>query len=66
MNLIDVVIPLGIGLLLVVRPQAFFKPTGSQEESTKRSATLRKIGWVLIAVGALYVVIVVVRSGDAA
>ena len=57
MSLIDVLIPLLIGLLLVVRPQAFTKKIGSVEEVATRYAKLRKIGYVLVVVGVLFAVI---------
>jgi hypothetical protein len=60
MSLIDALIPLAIGLLLVVRPQAFVKKTISQEEVAKRSATLHKVGYVLLGVAVLYSAIAVV------
>jgi len=61
MSLIDALIPLIVGLLLVARPQAFSKKAGSQEEIAKRSAKLRKIGYVLVGVAVLYSAIALVR-----
>jgi uncharacterized protein YjeT (DUF2065 family) len=57
MSLIDALIPLIIGLLLVARPQAFTKRTGSAEEAAARDAKLRKIGYGLVGVGVLFAVI---------
>ncbi len=50
MSLIDALIPLIVGLLLVARPQAFSKKADSEEEIAKRSAKLRKTGYVLVGV----------------
>jgi uncharacterized protein YjeT (DUF2065 family) len=61
MSLIDVLIPLVIGLLLVVRPQAFTKKIGSGEEVATRYAKLRKIGYGLVGVGVLFAVIAALR-----
>jgi hypothetical protein len=60
MTLIDVLIPLAIGLLLVLRPESFLKKSGSQVEIARKSATLRKIGYVLVVVAALYAVFTLV------
>lgn len=62
MSLIDALIPLAIGLLLVVRPRAFIKQTSPQGEIAKRTATLQKIGYVLVGVAVLYAVIAMVES----
>jgi hypothetical protein len=57
MSLINALIPLAIGLLLVVRPQTFLKRNSSAEVIVQRGTTLRKIGYVLLGVAALYAVI---------
>jgi sorbitol-specific phosphotransferase system component IIC len=62
MSVADVFIPLIVGLLLVARPQIFFKGGGSVEEVAKKSGRIRKIGYVLLAVGALYCVIALVGT----
>ncbi len=62
MNLIDALIPLVVGLLLVARPRAFFKKSGSEDEIARRSTKLRKVGYVLVGVAVLYGVIAVVGS----
>ena len=62
MSLFDALIPLAIGLLLVLRPQSFVKQANSPEEIAKKSGTLRKIGYVLVAVAVLYALITLVRS----
>jgi len=49
---IDVAIPLVIGLLLLIRPQAFVKRLDPE-----RTSKLRKIGLGLLAVAALYFII---------
>ena len=49
MSYFDVAIPLVIGLLLVIRPQAFVKRVDPE-----RTSKLRKIGLGLLAVAALY------------
>jgi len=61
MSLIDALIPLIVGLLLVARPQAFSKKADSEEEIAKRSAKLRKIGYVLVGVAVLYSALALMR-----
>jgi hypothetical protein len=62
MSVVDVFIPLIIGVLLVARPQIFFKSGGSEEEVAKRRSKIRKIGYVLVGVAALYCVIALVGT----
>ncbi len=62
MHLIDALIPLAIGLLLVARPQAFIKKTSPQDEIARRTATIQRIGYVLVGVAVLYAVIATVGS----
>ena len=57
MSLVDVLIPLIAGVLLVARPQLFFKSAGSDGEMAKKRRRLRTIGYVLMGVAALYFVI---------
>jgi hypothetical protein len=57
MSVVDVLIPFIAGVLLVARPQVFFKAGGSEEEVARKSGKLRKIGYVLLGVAALYFVI---------
>jgi hypothetical protein len=57
MSVVDVLIPLIAGILLVARPQIFFKHTGSDEEMAKKQRRMRTIGYVLLGVAALYAVI---------
>ena len=57
MSVVDVLIPLIAGILLVARPQIFFKNAGSDEEMAKKRRRMRMIGYVLLGVAALYVVI---------
>ncbi len=52
MSYIDVLIPGVIGLLLVFSPRLFTKAEGEKFEQT--SATLKKIGLVLIGVAIIY------------
>ncbi len=61
MSLIDALIPLIVGLLLVARPQAFSKKADSEEEIAKRSAKLRKTGYVLVGVAVLYSALALMR-----
>ena len=61
MSLIDALIPLFVGLLLVARPQAFSKKADSEEEIAKRSAKLRKTGYVLVGVAVLYSALALMR-----
>jgi hypothetical protein len=59
MSAIDVLIPLIAGVLLVARPQLFFKNVGSAEDLAKKRRRMRLIGYGLLGVAALYAVIVV-------
>lgn len=58
MTFIDAAIPLAIGVLLVTRPQAFTKRRGAEAEPVY--ATLRKLGYVLVAVGVLFGILSIV------
>lgn len=60
MSAVDVLIPLAIGLLLVLRPQVFATKSDSPDKIARRSDVLRKIGWVLVAVGVVFAGIFVV------
>jgi hypothetical protein len=53
LGFIDIAIPLVIGLLLALRPQVFYKPTGAEADIAK-AGKLRNIGFLLIGVAALY------------
>lgn len=64
MDFIDAAIPLAIGLFLLIRPRAFFKPTGVAEDEAK-SAKLRKIGVVLVGVGIAYAVVKMIAGKSA-
>jgi hypothetical protein len=57
MNLIDVLIPLVPGVLLVAFPHILTPKTASADDSVKRTSKTRKIGYVLVAVAALYLFI---------
>ena len=57
MSVVDVLIPLIAGVLLVARPQLFFKNVGSEAELAKKRRLMRTIGYVLVGVAALYAVI---------
>jgi len=57
MSYVDVAIPLVIGLLLTVRPHSFLKSTGSEVGDAAKADKVRKIGFVLLGVAALYFVI---------
>lgn len=54
MSLIDVFIPLIPGVLLVAFPNVLTPKTATPEEAAKKKSKLRKIGYVLIGVAALY------------
>ena len=54
MGWVDVAIPGVIGVLLVVGPQWFFKPSGEPERDARRARALRTIGFVLLAVAGIY------------
>jgi hypothetical protein len=56
-SIVDVCIPLIAGILLVARPQMFFKPVGTDEELARRRRRMRTIGYVLLGVATLYGVI---------
>jgi hypothetical protein len=57
MSAVDVLIPLIAGILLVARPQIFFKSAGSDEEMAKKQRRIRSIGYLLLGVAGLYLVI---------
>ena len=54
MSLIDVLIPLVPGIVLIAFPNMLTPKTASAEEAAKKKSKLRKIGYVLIGVAALY------------
>jgi hypothetical protein len=60
MSVADVIIPLIAGILLVARPQMFFKNAGSDEEMARKRRRMRTIGYVLLGVAALYLLITLV------
>lgn len=55
MAFIDILIPLVIGILLITSPQLFVKASSKQFHKT--SKILKTVGYVLIAVAALYALI---------
>ena len=57
MDRIDILIPAGIGLLLLLRPQSFFKPSDSAEADAVKAKRFRTIGGVLLGVALLYTII---------
>jgi hypothetical protein len=57
MSVVDLLIPLIAGILLVARPQIFFKSGGSDEEMAKKRRRMRFIGYVLLGVAVLYFVV---------
>lgn len=62
MSPVDVLIPLIAGLLLVARPQLFFKKVGSEDELAKKTRRMRTIGYVLLGVAALYAVVALAEA----
>ncbi len=54
MTLIDVLIPLVPGVVLVAFPHVLTPKTASADDAAKRTSKTRKIGYVLVAVAALY------------
>ncbi len=62
MSPVDVLVPLIAGLLLVARPQLFFKKVGSEEELAKKTRRMRAIGYVLVGVAALYAVLALAET----
>lgn len=54
MSYIDILIPLGLGLVLALSPQSFTKKVTAENERIRRTTYLRRIGYVLVAVAALY------------
>jgi hypothetical protein len=53
-SLIDILIPLVPGIVLVAFPNMLTQKTATAEEAAKKKSKLRKIGYVLIGVAALY------------
>ena len=62
MSLVDALIPLIAGLLMVARPQMFFKNVGSDDEIGAKRRRIKAIGYALLGVAALYSVIAFVES----
>lgn len=56
MSLVDVAIPLVAGIAMVARPQMLLKraPADTDETMAAKKAKLRKLGYGLLAVAALY------------
>jgi hypothetical protein len=59
LTLFDAIIPLVFGLLLVTRTDAFLKQSLDADTRARRRTLLRRIGFVLIGVAALYALIAV-------
>jgi hypothetical protein len=57
MSMIDVVIPMVFGILLVACPRLFVKKDLPELAAKTRSANLRRLGYLLIGVSALFLVI---------
>jgi uncharacterized protein YjeT (DUF2065 family) len=54
MSLIDIFIPLTAGIVLIAIPQSLLQKLVPAETAANYKNKLRKIGYVLIGVGALY------------
>lgn len=54
MHPLEVLIPLIPGILLVAFPNVLTPKTATAEEAAKKKSKLRKIGYVLIGVAAIY------------
>ena len=67
MSYIDVLIPGVGGLLLVLSPGAFAKRKGELVADEARTAKLRKVGFALLGIAAMYLLIKLSRTpeGDA-
>ena len=61
MTLIDILIPLIAGTVLVILPQSLLQKAVSVEHAAKYKTKLRKIGYVLISVAALYLFVVLAQ-----
>jgi len=57
MGWIDVAIPGVIGLLLVINPRWFFKPSGESEKDARRVRMLRTVGVTALVAAGLYLVV---------
>lgn len=57
MSYVDVGIPLVVGLVLTLRPSTFVKATGLAARDAAKAAKIRKVGFVLLGVAALYLLI---------
>jgi Na+/phosphate symporter len=62
MSLFDVLIPLIPGVLLAAFPNILTPKTASAEEAVRKKSKLRKIGYVLIGVAALYFCLTLMRA----
>lgn len=54
---VDIAIPLVSGLLILLYPKIFTKPTGIPEKDILRLKKLRKIGFALLGVAAIYLLV---------
>ncbi|MFH0791333.1 MAG: hypothetical protein V2A64_06860 [Candidatus Omnitrophota bacterium] len=63
--MIDILIPLIMGILLLVKPDIFMRKDMDEGKKEERKKLFQKIGWGLIGVSILYFVskIFIVASG---
>lgn len=58
MSLVEIPIPLVPGIILVAFPNMLTQKTASAEEAAKMKSKLRRMGYVLIGVAALYLFVI--------
>lgn len=54
MGWIDVAIPGGVGLLLILSPRLFSKPTGDAEKDASKAMKMRGAGALLLVAAGIY------------
>ena len=59
--ILDLLVPFGIGVLLLVFPQWFTKKDLKAEENLKLAKRLKTIGWALLAAGVLVFVVMGIK-----
>jgi hypothetical protein len=54
MRYIDVIIPLGLGILIIFNVEAFVKPADPSYE--KKKSTIKKAGYLIIVAAVIYAI----------
>jgi hypothetical protein len=59
--MIDVLIPLVVGIVILVFPQRFVKPSSDPGLQAKYEKRLRWAGWALLGAAAIYFVLMLLK-----